>query len=65
MSIAQVQVLKFMFKSLSLHDSDLPDPHLTFTRPGPEPELDNDRGEGYHQPITFRGGIQSGLTLAL
>ena len=44
--IAQVQVLKILFKSLSSHDSDVrpdsdhPDPHLTFTWPGPGPELD-------------------------
>ncbi len=43
--IAQVQVLKFLLKSLSSHDSDLPEPHhLTFTRPGPGPELDKNEG---------------------
>ena len=42
--IAQVQVRKFLLKSLSSHDSDLPEPHLTCTRPGPGPELDKNEG---------------------
>ena len=40
--IAQVQVLKFLFNSLSSHDSDLSLTFLTLTLPSPDLDLDLD-----------------------